>query len=455
MLSNKNKIILLAGHRHNEIIAPETYLQIIEGLTARAKVSFLDEINKETLEDWIIQDMCLSAKTSEEFRYKYEKAIADGVISKDNNFFTNTYKIAIENKLIKSDVCIDNDFKKIKELAEQVMFFKIGLLCDEKSISQYKKACKTKDGFIKLLNSIIEKSDYSNAKHTLLRMCFQEKYINLHNFLIKTLQENPKIKYQFIDHKDVHLIHASDAYTDNAIFNARDVHMANSIIKHIKNNSGQQLIIVNIGAAHVPGITTMLEMEYKGNIKILSINGIKINNIVNPNFSLESLYEDLAPRLEDEQAKDKQRLLDSIEQAKQYIGIIKKYTIPNFTKEKLKQLSETGLYFDVRSQDENNNAEILIESDLLKKNIRELLEIERKKVTLSSAKEQIQALKNLKLVTIETTSDSKLLITYPLSLEKEVEKIVMNFEEYQAQQTTSFVKLTEETKSNSNTSQQI
>ena len=30
--------------------------------------------------------MCLSAKTSEEFRYKYEKAIADGVISKDNNF---------------------------------------------------------------------------------------------------------------------------------------------------------------------------------------------------------------------------------------------------------------------------------------------------------------------------------------------------------------------------------
>ena len=261
--------------------------------------------------------------------------------------------------------------------------------------------------------------------------------------LIETLQNTPNIHYEYIDDSDPsHDLVFLNKNNLEESFNKRNSYMANKIIGHI-NLFNSSVIVVLVSYMRLDPIVRLIKNE---------LLQIKIFSKIFAECNIDS-NQFIFGRTKEEQELEIPQINSLFKEV--MLQLLEKYTIPNFTKEKSNQLSETGIKFQIRSQDKNNNAEILIESDLLKKNIRELLEIERKKVTLSSAKEQIKALKNLKLVTIETTSDSKLLLTYPLSLEKEVEKIVMNFEEYKAQQATSFTQLTEETKSNSDIKQQI
>lgn len=427
---SKKKSIIIVGHSHIETIAPLLYNKHLPKIAKKFPTSFLDEMNERTLELCIFSNISAIARTPKEFKRNYQKALNNNVINSDS-FYINrvmqnfNYNFTLHRQaLMKRYQAFSNlPFVDIPDFYEKLC---ISLQnCDADFLKDYM-------------------GKFSQNTYDLLKEIKEVQYSEQYNLLIKNLKNNDDIDYTFIDFEDIR----------SKSIQERDDEMYRNTIRYIMKNPERQLIIISVGRRHIDGIQCLLEGYFRDNrdVQILScdISDIERESYVKVNPTAKDIYYSITPRTEIQQAKDEGSLLAVFDKATIFLQPTQQLTIQNLTNEKFQkwfiEAKAHNVAFKIISRDENQNTILALNPELLNVDLMNILEINRCKVEFkqSTAKEQLKALKNLRVVTIESEGDGQALLTYPISIQETVQQIVMNFEKYQIEKDSSFVKFNEE-----------
>ena len=307
--TNKNKVVLVVGHQHSETVMVDIFNKYMPELLKKYKVSFLDEIKKETLETSIIGNLTLSLKDYEDFNAKVSEVIKKRDIVSSKALL-----------LVRDDASKQKTFEQMKKL-QKLCGFKID---STENFEALKKALQNRDEnaaiqfidqekvktSLQLFTSFGKVNEYNELFSQRLVDIVGDDYNTEYNQMIKKYQQNPAIKYQFIDQDDLVMVLVLGSLKE------RNESMSVNILKHIKDNPEQELFIVSVGSDHVPEITKILSEAPLSNscrvIPVLDTDG-SVNAItISPEKYVSKVIQDVFPRIKEEQDKDEMKFIDGL-----------------------------------------------------------------------------------------------------------------------------------------------